>query len=75
MPLEATDSFRRAPAYQAAVGHPPVLRNPEDTFRALERIGYRGAISIEHEPEDYDPTAEVVENARILRGWLTGVAA
>jgi L-ribulose-5-phosphate 3-epimerase len=47
----------------------------EGCVRALERIGYRGAISIEHEPEDYDPTAEVVENARMLRGWLTGVAA
>ena len=47
----------------------------EGCVRALERIGYRGAISIEHEPEEYDPTTEVVENARMLRGWLTGVAA
>jgi L-ribulose-5-phosphate 3-epimerase len=47
----------------------------EGCVRALERNGYRGAISIEHEPETYDPTAEVVDNARMLRGWLTGVTA
>jgi sugar phosphate isomerase/epimerase len=47
----------------------------EGCVRALERIGYRGALSIEHEPEDYDPTAEIVENATMVRGWLSGVAA
>ena len=47
----------------------------EGCVRALERMDYGGGISIEHEPEDYDPTAEVVENARLLRGWLAGVAA
>jgi L-ribulose-5-phosphate 3-epimerase len=47
----------------------------EGCVRALERMGYRGAISIEHEPEDYDPTPEIVANAAMLRGWLAGVAA
>ena len=47
----------------------------EGCVRALEEIGYRGGISIEHEPEDYDPTPEIVANARLLRGWLSGVAA
>jgi L-ribulose-5-phosphate 3-epimerase len=47
----------------------------EGCVRALQRMGYHGGISIEHEPEDYDPTAEVVANAEVLRGWLTGVAA
>jgi L-ribulose-5-phosphate 3-epimerase len=47
----------------------------EGCVRALEAMGYRGAISIEHEPEDYDPTPEVVANADLLRGWLAGVAA
>jgi L-ribulose-5-phosphate 3-epimerase len=46
----------------------------EGCVRALEKMGYRGGISIEHEPEDYDPTPEIVANADLLRGWLTGVA-
>jgi sugar phosphate isomerase/epimerase len=47
----------------------------EGCVRVLQRMGYRGGISIEHEPEDYDPTADVVANAEVLRGWLAGVAA
>ena len=47
----------------------------EGCVRALEAMGYRGDISIEHEPEDYDPTPDVVANAALLRGWLSGVAA
>jgi L-ribulose-5-phosphate 3-epimerase len=47
----------------------------EGCVRALEEIGYGGGISIEHEPEDYDPTPEIVANAEMLRGWLAGVAA
>jgi sugar phosphate isomerase/epimerase len=47
----------------------------EGCVRALQAMGYRGGISIEHEPEEYDPTAEVVANAELLRGWLSGVAA
>jgi L-ribulose-5-phosphate 3-epimerase len=47
----------------------------EGCVRALEAMGYRGGISIEHEPEDYDPTPEIVENAELLRGWLAGVTA
>jgi L-ribulose-5-phosphate 3-epimerase len=47
----------------------------EGCVRTLQRMGYGGGISIEHEPEDYDPTEEVVANARLLRGWLAGVPA
>jgi L-ribulose-5-phosphate 3-epimerase len=47
----------------------------EGCVRALQRMGYRGGISIEHEPEQYDPTAEVVANAQLLRGWLARVPA
>jgi L-ribulose-5-phosphate 3-epimerase len=47
----------------------------EGCVQALQRMGYDGGISIEHEPEDYDPTAEVVANAQLLRGWLAGVPA
>lgn len=36
----------------------------------LERLGYTGAISIEHEPEHFDPTEDVRANLRMLRRWL-----
>ncbi len=36
----------------------------------LKDIGYRGAISVEHEPEHFDPTEDCRENLRMLRGWL-----
>ena len=47
----------------------------EGCVRALAKIGYRGGISIEHEPETYDPTDEIVANAAMLRGWLERVPA
>jgi sugar phosphate isomerase/epimerase len=38
-----------------------------DCLAALQEIGYRGVISIEHEPEHYDPYPEVVlSRARVL---------
>jgi sugar phosphate isomerase/epimerase len=36
----------------------------------LQRIGYKGAISIEHEPEDRDPRPEIAESFALLRGWM-----
>ncbi|HSJ53073.1 MAG TPA: sugar phosphate isomerase/epimerase [Anaerolineae bacterium] len=36
----------------------------------LKRAGYREAISVEHEPERYDPTEDVVANLAMLRDWL-----
>jgi L-ribulose-5-phosphate 3-epimerase len=36
----------------------------------LQRIGYTGAISVEHEPEDRDPRPEVIESFELLRGWM-----
>jgi L-ribulose-5-phosphate 3-epimerase len=41
----------------------------EGCVRALERIGYRGGVSVEHEPEDYDPSDEIRDNIRRLRAW------
>lgn len=38
--------------------------------RVLQEIGYAGPLSIEHEPEDRDPTAECVASLEKLRGWL-----
>jgi sugar phosphate isomerase/epimerase len=42
--------------------------------RKLGEIGYAGAVSVEHEPREEDPTDAVVRSAEQLRGWL-GAAA
>jgi sugar phosphate isomerase/epimerase len=42
----------------------------EGCVRALQRIGYEGAIAIEHEPEDHDPSEECREMLAELKGWL-----
>jgi sugar phosphate isomerase/epimerase len=44
----------------------------EGVVKTLKEIGYRGAISVEHEPEDEDPTPAVVHSAELLRTWLAG---
>ena len=41
-----------------------------ECVRALERIGYEGAISIEHEPETFDPS----DDLRAMRARARGVA-
>lgn len=43
----------------------------EGCIAAMAEIGYAGAISVEHEPEHYDPTPEVIlSRARILE-WMS----
>jgi sugar phosphate isomerase/epimerase len=42
----------------------------EGCVRALQRIGYTGAISVEHEPETHDPSDEVCAMREELEGWL-----
>jgi L-ribulose-5-phosphate 3-epimerase len=37
---------------------------------ALARIGYRGALSVEHEPEDHDPSEEIWAMRQQLEGWV-----
>jgi sugar phosphate isomerase/epimerase len=37
---------------------------------ALQRIGYAGAYTVEHEPEDHDPGEEVAELRVRLQEWL-----
>ena len=46
----------------------------EGCVRALERIGYRGDVSVEHEPETYDPSDEIRESIAILRAIPRGAA-
>jgi sugar phosphate isomerase/epimerase len=42
----------------------------EECVRALQRIDYRGAISIEHEPEQNDPSDDCREMLAQLESWL-----
>ncbi len=42
----------------------------EACVRALGRIGYAGALTIEHEPEDHDPSEEIRRMRELLEGWL-----
>ena len=42
----------------------------EACVRALQRAGYEGAIAVEHEPEDHDPSDEIVELRSRLEAWL-----
>lgn len=46
------------------------VANIERCVETLQRIGYTGAISIEHEPEQFDPTEDVRASLRLLRRWL-----
>jgi sugar phosphate isomerase/epimerase len=42
----------------------------EECVRVLQRLGYDGAIAIEHEPEASDPSEEVRQMRLRLEGWL-----
>ena len=42
----------------------------EACVRALERIDYAGALAVEHEPEDHDPSEEIRAMRGQLEGWL-----
>jgi sugar phosphate isomerase/epimerase len=42
----------------------------EACVRALQRIGYSGAIAIEHEPDTYDPSEDLRSMRAELAGWL-----
>jgi L-ribulose-5-phosphate 3-epimerase len=41
-----------------------------ECVETLKRVGYTGAISIEHEPELFDPTDDVAASLGMLREWL-----
>jgi sugar phosphate isomerase/epimerase len=42
----------------------------ERCVQTLKRLGYQGAISVEHEPESYDPTEDCIASLGLLKGWL-----
>jgi L-ribulose-5-phosphate 3-epimerase len=41
-----------------------------ECIRALAEINYTGAISIEHEPERYNPDEDLKVSRSLLEGWL-----
>jgi sugar phosphate isomerase/epimerase len=42
----------------------------EECVHTLQRIGYRGDIAVEHEPETFDPSADVRAMRAQLESWL-----
>jgi len=42
----------------------------EACVRALQALAYAGALVVEHEPEDHDPSDEIAELRSRLEGWL-----
>lgn len=42
----------------------------ERCVQTLKQIGYAGAISVEHEPEHFDPTEDIRASLQMLGGWL-----
>ena len=42
----------------------------EQCVRTLRRLGYDGAIAVEHEPETFDPSDDVRTMREQLEGWL-----
>jgi L-ribulose-5-phosphate 3-epimerase len=41
-----------------------------ECVETLQRIGYSGPISVEHEPERFDPTEDVIASCALLQEWL-----
>jgi sugar phosphate isomerase/epimerase len=39
-------------------------------IETLKAIGYQGSVGIEHEPEHFDPTQDVIESKAMLESWL-----
>jgi L-ribulose-5-phosphate 3-epimerase len=42
----------------------------EECVRVLQHMGYTGAVTVEHEPETFDPTDDVRAMREQLEGWL-----
>lgn len=47
----------------------------EACVRELQRQGYRGPYSVEHEPERFDPTEDAIAGLTMLRSWLGEAAS
>ena len=82
---DAAQAIRELGGHVAHVHLKDVLRTgePHDTcawgdgvvdveacVRTLRELGYAGAYTVEHEPEDRDPSEEIAAMRRQLEGWL-----
>ncbi len=38
--------------------------------KTLQEIGYAGYLSVEHEPEHYNPTDDCIASCQMLHQWL-----
>lgn len=43
----------------------------KDCVTVLKQIAYKGAIGIEHQPRDFDPSDDIWSNYQELKGWLS----
>ncbi len=43
----------------------------ENCVRALKQLGYTGPISVEHEPDQFDPTDDLIANLQLLKEWMS----
>ncbi|WP_369745428.1 sugar phosphate isomerase/epimerase family protein [Paenarthrobacter sp. AMU7] len=43
----------------------------EGCLKEMAAMGYNGPVSIEHEPDTYDPTPEVIESKRRVLAWTS----
>jgi len=50
-----------------------IVRFPE-CLQALRDCGYRGALSVEHEPETFDPTPDCIASLAQVKAWLSGLS-
>ena len=38
-------------------------------LKALQKVGYKGVVGIEHEPEEFDPSDDIVKSHKRLQAW------
>jgi sugar phosphate isomerase/epimerase len=44
-------------------------------LKALKEIGYTGAVTIEHEPYDHDPTEACAQSLKRVQAWWAEIEA
>ncbi len=60
----------RAPGSHETVRYGEGCARVRECVEVLKEIGYSGPISVEHEPESFDPTEDCRADLVMLRGWL-----
>jgi sugar phosphate isomerase/epimerase len=47
-----------------------IEKSIQGCVNTIKRMGYQGPISVEHEPESFDPTEDCIANLAMLKAWL-----